>query len=111
MSGAEVISPELVLVCPELRERALAELPERDPYAFLADRPARARMHEEWQDFFAAHDDEGVDIVEGARRQPARVLFRKACVYSLATVAQVLLWGCGVVAFVALTVGIIAVAD
>jgi hypothetical protein len=33
---AEAISPELVLVCPELRQQALALLPERDPYAFLA---------------------------------------------------------------------------
>jgi hypothetical protein len=35
----ESISPELVLVCPELREQALAALPSRDPDAFLKPQP------------------------------------------------------------------------
>jgi len=30
-----LLSPELVLVCPELRELALQQLPERDPDSFL----------------------------------------------------------------------------
>ena len=33
-----VLHSELVLVCPELRKRALDLLPERQPYAFLARR-------------------------------------------------------------------------
>src|SRR5262245_58882555 len=33
------ISPELVLVCPELREQALAAMPTRDPDAFLKPKP------------------------------------------------------------------------
>ena len=35
-----VLHSELVLVCPELRKRALHLLPEREPYAFLARRTA-----------------------------------------------------------------------
>jgi predicted Zn-dependent protease with MMP-like domain len=35
-----VLHSELVLVCPELRKRALELLPEREPYAFLARRTA-----------------------------------------------------------------------
>lgn len=38
---AEPVSPELALVCPELRERAVAALPERDPDGFI---PARSRL-------------------------------------------------------------------
>ena len=34
-TSLDVISPELVLVCPELRALALALLPERDPEGFL----------------------------------------------------------------------------
>lgn len=37
----EPVSPELALVCPELRERAVAALPERDPDGFI---PARRRL-------------------------------------------------------------------
>jgi len=33
--ATEPLSPELVLVCPDLRQRAIAALPERDPDAFL----------------------------------------------------------------------------
>ena len=39
---AHPISPELVLVCPELRERALALLPAVDPDALFAVEPAPA---------------------------------------------------------------------
>ena len=40
VAAAQPLSPELVLVCPELRERALAQLPPRDPDAlFAVDRP------------------------------------------------------------------------
>lgn len=35
---AEAISPELVLVCPELRSRALAQLPDRDPDGWIPPR-------------------------------------------------------------------------
>jgi hypothetical protein len=35
-AALEPISPELVLVCPELRERALAELPDRAWEAWVA---------------------------------------------------------------------------
>ena len=40
---AQPLSPELVLVCPELRERALAQLPPLDPDALFAvdRRPAQ----------------------------------------------------------------------
>jgi len=34
------ISPELVLVCPELRARALAMLPDRDPDGYIPRRPS-----------------------------------------------------------------------
>jgi hypothetical protein len=34
------ISPELVLVCPELRATAIAALPERDPDAWLVRNPS-----------------------------------------------------------------------
>lgn len=37
-----VLHSELVLVCPELRKRALELLPEREPYAFLLRRTAVA---------------------------------------------------------------------
>jgi len=35
---SEAISPELVLVCPELRSRALAQLPDRDPDGWIPPR-------------------------------------------------------------------------
>ena len=35
VSNVECMSPELVLVCPELRETAIEMLPERDPDAWL----------------------------------------------------------------------------
>ena len=34
-----VISPELVLVCPELRQRPIVQLPDRDPDGFFPLRP------------------------------------------------------------------------
>ena len=34
----DAVSPELALVCPELRERALALLPERDPDGWIPRR-------------------------------------------------------------------------
>jgi hypothetical protein len=42
--AAEPLSPELVLVSPDLRERALATLPALDPDALFTLRP-RARPH------------------------------------------------------------------
>lgn len=44
---AEVISPELVLVCPELRAAALAALPARDPDGWL-ERPVTPA---EWPEY------------------------------------------------------------
>lgn len=40
---AQPVSPELVLVCPELRERALELLPAIDPDALFAVEPRPAR--------------------------------------------------------------------
>jgi hypothetical protein len=40
--AVEPISPELVLVCPELREQAIAALPDYEWQIFVAE--ARARM-------------------------------------------------------------------
>jgi hypothetical protein len=40
--AVEPISPELVLVCPKLRERAIATLPDYEWQIFVAD--ARVRM-------------------------------------------------------------------
>lgn len=34
-AGSHCVSPELALVCPELRAAAIAALPERDPDGFL----------------------------------------------------------------------------
>jgi hypothetical protein len=39
LCGPTPLSPELALVCPELREAAIAALPERDPEGRLAQRP------------------------------------------------------------------------
>jgi hypothetical protein len=46
LAVAHPISPELALVCPELRERALALLPPLDPDALfdVEPRPARPTM-------------------------------------------------------------------
>lgn len=44
----EIVSPELALVCPELRERSLVLLPERDPDAWIPERlapPQQARTY------------------------------------------------------------------
>jgi len=43
VAAAQPLSPELVLVCPELRERALAQLPPRDPDALFAVDPRLIR--------------------------------------------------------------------
>lgn len=37
-SGQELISPELALVCPELRRQAIEALPDRDPEGFVPRR-------------------------------------------------------------------------
>jgi hypothetical protein len=39
VAAAQPLSPELVLVCPELRERALAQLAPRDPAALFDVEP------------------------------------------------------------------------
>ena len=45
-AATEVLSPELILVCPELRAFALEQLTERDPDAFL-ERRAVGRLQSE----------------------------------------------------------------
>jgi hypothetical protein len=47
VTPADHCSPELALVCPELRAAAIAALPDRDPDAFLfSPRPARVESPE-----------------------------------------------------------------
>jgi hypothetical protein len=54
--AADVVSPELVLVCPELRAAALAALPAREPDAWL-DRPAPSSSpSEEYRRLWALAD-------------------------------------------------------
>lgn len=43
---SECVSPELALVCPELRAAAIAALPERDPDAWLHRPPPTAPVYE-----------------------------------------------------------------
>jgi hypothetical protein len=58
--GSVVLSPELVLVCPELREYALRQMPALDPDAFLPKRPA----DEAWQQLVQRLRDEGATDVD-----------------------------------------------
>jgi hypothetical protein len=60
------LSPELVLVCPELRKFALQQLPERDPDCFLL-RPRRERSAEDPSR--APVDSTSWDAREPAERQ------------------------------------------
>jgi hypothetical protein len=56
-----LLSPELVLVCPELREVALRHLPDRDPDGFLPRRAA----DEVWQQLLQGLRAEGGDSDSG----------------------------------------------
>ena len=88
----ETISPELALVCPELRQQALEALPERDPYAFIDDRPP-LRRHPELDAFsFLAdvtEEDDTVDV------PPSQVV--GGALYFLASLAGVLSFGLSLV--------------
>ncbi len=46
--AAEIVSPELVLVCPDLRTAALADLPQREPDAWLDRSRPRASASSEF---------------------------------------------------------------
>lgn len=91
----ELLSPELVLVAPpEERERILASLPARDPYAFL-QHPPREPAHERQPD--------------PQPRKAGRPVVLQLAAYVLLEVAGVLLFGAIVIAVVLATVAMVEV--
>ncbi len=65
----EPISPELALVCPELRRRALELLPDLDPDALFVVEPAPARERSPLPLALAAYTTEA--LLVGALRAAA----------------------------------------
>lgn len=73
-SCGAVLSPELVLVSPDLREFAIAGLPERDPYAFLVfDPPSSSGLQPEFDrlELLAAYHELLADDEEPQLRRVA----------------------------------------
>ena len=88
------ISPELVLVCPDLRQAALANLPHRDPEAFLpASRTIRPSAPE-----YRLFESLGTDRPAQAARRPPQILLavltyaaQRALIVSIETTAAIAL--------------------
>jgi hypothetical protein len=83
---------ELVLVCPELRTRSRELLPERDPHAFLTERPRLTLVPPEG----------------ASERRPDARLPAVALLYALSQMARVLSTG---LAAIGLVVGLALLLD
>ena len=102
----EQLSPELVLVTPALRERALAALPERDPYAFLCFEREAARQDDEPD----RDDCAGAGPEPGGERSTTGRILLLAVVYAAVSFLELLaIWTIGVAVIVAVAVLVLSV--
>jgi hypothetical protein len=97
--GTEPLSPELALVCPELRAAAIAVLPDRDPDAWL-DRPP-ARETSPVYDLMAAICVDELSIPENAAPLPVALL-----AYTLTSTTRFALEAA---AFVGIVIGLLSI--
>ncbi len=99
-----VLSPELVLVDPALREFALALLPERDPDAFLVSPRSETPINHPELDRFVFLADYGD---AGPVRRRRRLVGRAAAYTLVALVRTLVLMAAGVAAVALVLVGVI----
>ena len=114
LGDAEPISPELVLVCPELRAQALLRLPERAPDAWIPRRlslappmsalPPHAAAEETSPPAGPGHGHE--DVVMEAEALRGRSLVVPAAAYFFQSASSAALVGAKLVGVMILLVGL-----
>ncbi|HEX3455947.1 MAG TPA: hypothetical protein VHS03_15090 [Gaiellaceae bacterium] len=97
-NDGEAISPELVLVCPDLREAAIASLPDRDPDE-KPDRSSRRAVGPEFRLMWSLEEREPVE----ERVVPLAVA---VAVYTLSSAAR---FAVEAAALTALLVGLLSI--
>jgi hypothetical protein len=114
---AEPLSPELVLVCPELRELALRQLPERDPDCFLPHQRVEQASdfvggptdgHSLWDEWHLAERLPSGDGDEAATQSPGTPLVLSLLAYTIQQSVHMAVYGVGLFAG---TVGLVLLAQ
>lgn len=99
----EVVSPELALVCPDLREVAIAALPDRDPDAWLD----QARLRPIRRPEYASTAAFSIDRPEsGSARAESTPLPIAILAYSAASATR---FAAEAAAFVAIVIGVLSI--